>query len=120
MAITLLQMKQILDESKNKGISATWLQIAIIGTNVSGVISQHIDPEKYHDSDTYADTVQEFQAWLVDIITSKMVIVSKQVKIKKSIIKLVKEVENHPDPEQLLQIFYKNRYFFEKIKKKSH
>ena len=117
MAITALQMKEILDNSRSKSISVAWLQITIMATNVDGAISKYIEPEKYNDSD-YPDIVQEIQTWIAKVVIAKRIIVSKQVKIKKSIIKLVKEVENHP--EKLIQIFYDNRYFFEKLKKKSH
>lgn len=113
---TIFQINQILNESKNKTINVAWLYVGLLASNIDGALSKHVDPVKYNDSD-YPDLVQEIQSWIAKIITAKRVIVSKQVKIKKSLLKLVKEVEHHP--EQLIQIFYKNRYFFEKYKNKS-
>ena len=114
--VTEKQFEQILEESKNKMISNSWLEVSLIATNADGLLSKEIDPEKYNDSE-YPDVVQEIQSWVAKLVTAKRIEITKRIRIKKKLKKLIKEVEE--TPSDLISIFYKHRYIFKKHKNHS-
>ena len=105
-----------LDETDHQKISIVWLDLALRATNDNGCISQEIEENQYFKSE-YPDIVQEIQHWLAKIIVSKRFSVIPQLKVRKKILRVIRELESSPD--DLIKIFYKYRYLFKKHKNES-
>lgn len=101
---------------RSSKISVVWLDIALRATNDNGCISKEIKANKYFDSE-YPDLIQEIQAWIAKIIVAKRFSLIKHCKVKKKILRVIKQLE--ANPTNLLSIFYKNRYIFKKHKNKT-
>lgn len=98
-----------LHETKDQKIGNCWLYIALNSTNAEGYLSKQIDSRKFYDTE-YPDVVQEIQAWIANIFVTKRLSLIKHCKVKRKVMKAIKELEAKPD--DIVRIFYKYRYIY--------